>query len=71
MIDSSTTGWSGSQIVSPVVECFSPTTATMSPVYAASMSSRWFACICRMRPMRSLRSFVEFRTWEPACSTPE
>ena len=67
---SSTTGLSGSQIVSPVVECFSPTTATMSPVYAASLSSRWFACICRMRPMRSLRSFVEFMTWEPLCSTP-
>ena len=58
VIDSSTTGLSGSQIVSPVVECFRPTTATMSPVYAASRSSRWLACICRTRPMRSLRSFV-------------
>ena len=34
------------------------------------MSSRWFACICRMRPMRSLRSFVELVTCEPARSTP-
>ena len=32
LIDSSTTGLSGSQMVSPVVECFRPTTATMSPV---------------------------------------
>ena len=56
--------------MSPVVECFRPTTATMSPVYAASLSSRWFACICRMRPMRSLRSFVEFMTCDPLCSTP-
>ena len=71
LMDSSTTGLSGSQIVSPVVECFRPTTATMSPVYAASRSSRWFACICRTRPMRSLRSFVLFNTWEPACRTPE
>ena len=71
VIDSSTTGLSGSQIVSPVVECFRPTTATMSPVYAASMSSRWLACICRTRPMRSLRSFVLFSTWEPLWSTPE
>ena len=35
------------------------------------MSSRWFACICRMRPMRSLRSFVELSTCEPLLSTPE
>ena len=40
--------------------------ATMSPVNAASMSSRWLACICRMRPTRSLRSCVEFSTCEPA-----
>ena len=71
LIDSSTTWSSGSQIVSPVVACFRPTTATMSPVYAAALSSRWFACICRMRPMRSLRSFVEFITCEPLWSTPE
>ena len=58
-------------MVSPVVECFRPTTATMSPVYAASLSSRWFACIWRIRPIRSLRSFVEFRTWVPAFNTPE
>ena len=32
LMDSSTTGLSGSQIVSPVVACFRPTTATMSPV---------------------------------------
>ena len=32
LMDSRTTWWSGSQIVSPVVACFRPTTATMSPV---------------------------------------
>ena len=32
VIDSRTTWLSGSQIVSPVVVCFRPTTATMSPV---------------------------------------
>ena len=30
-----------------------------------SISSRWLACICRMRPMRSLLSFVALSTEEP------
>ena len=52
-------GWPRSHSVSPVVVCLKPRPATMSPAYATSMSSRWFACMRRMRPMRSLRSFVE------------
>ena len=49
----------GSQSVSPVVVCLRPTAATMSPAKTASLSSRWLACIWRMRPIRSLRSLVE------------
>ena len=41
------------------------------PVNAASRSSRWSACIWRMRPMRSLRPFVGSRRASPARSTPE
>ena len=41
---------------------------------AASRSSRWLACICRMRPTRSLRSLLELTTWaagpQRARSTP-
>ena len=70
-MDSRTMGLAGSHSVSPVVECFSPTTAMMSPVNAASFSSRWFACIWRMRPIRSLRSFVEFWTCAPVRTMPE
>ena len=68
---SSTIGCVGSQSVSPVVVFLRPTAATMSPAKTASMSSRWFACICRMRPIRSLRSFVALRTAEPVVIVPE
>ncbi len=44
-IVSSRIGSSCEQSVSPVVVNFSPTAAAMSPVKAASRSSRWFACI--------------------------
>ncbi len=71
VMDSRTIGSAGSLRVSPVVVCLRPTMATMSPVKAASLSSRWFACIWRMRPIRSLRPLVEFSTWAPARSTPE
>ena len=64
-------GWSGSHRVSPVVVSFSPTTATMSPVKMASLSSRWLACICRIRPTRSLRSLVELRMVDPLVRVPE
>ena len=68
---SSTIGCDGSQSVSPVVVFFSPTAATMSPAKTASLSSRWFACICRRRPMRSFLSFVALSTGLPAESLPE
>ena len=71
VIVSRTMGESGSHSVSPVKVCFSPTAATMSPENTASMSSRWFACIWRMRPMRSLRSRVAFCTCDPAVNVPE
>ena len=68
---SSTIGCDGSHSVSPVVVFLRPTAATMSPEKTASRSSRWFACIWRMRPIRSLRSFVALRTAEPVVSVPE
>ena len=68
---SSTIGWLGSQSVSPVVVLLRPTAATMSPANTASLSSRWLACIWRMRPIRSLRSFVALRTAEPVVIVPE
>ena len=55
----------GSQSVSPVVVFLRPTAATMSPANTASLSSRWLACICRRRPMRSFWSLVALRTWPP------
>ena len=68
---SSTIGELGSQSVSPVVVCLRPTVATMSPAKMTVLSSRWLACICRMRPMRSLRSLVELRTASPFLMLPE
>ena len=68
---SSTIGALASQSVSPVVVCFSPTAATMSPAKTACRSSRWLACIWSSRPTRSLRSLVELRTEAPFLSVPE
>ena len=70
-IRSSTIGFDGSQSVSPVVVFFRPTAATMSPAKTASLSSRWLACIWRMRPIRSFLSLVAFSTALPAASFPE
>ena len=70
-IRSSTIGWLGSQSVSPVVVFLSPTAATMSPAKTPSLSSRWLACIWRMRPTRSFLSLVALSTWLPAASLPE
>ena len=61
----------GSHSVSPVVVFFSPTTAMMSPAKMASLSSRWLACIWRMRPTRSFLSLVELVTMPPLASVPE
>ncbi len=68
---SSTIGRRGSLRVSPVVVFFRPTTAMMSPAKMASLSSRWLACIWRMRPTRSFLSFVELEIESPFCSVPE
>ena len=54
VIDSSTIGAESTASVSPVVVNFSPTAAAISPAAISSRSSRWFACIWRMRPMRSV-----------------
>ena len=61
----------GSHRVSPVDASFSPTAAAMSPAYTSLISSRWLACICRIRPMRSLRPRTELNTVSPDFSTPE
>jgi len=58
---SSTTGLLGSLSVSPVVVFFMPTSATMSPAKASLTSSRLFACMSRIRPMRSRWSFTVLR----------
>ncbi len=58
--------------VSPVVVFFRPTASGDVAGITISRSSRWFACICRIRPMRSrLLSLVELYTLEPAFSVPE
>ena len=41
------------------VTSLKPRPATMSPAIATSRSSRWLACISRMRPRRSRFSLVE------------
>ncbi len=45
VIDSSTIGFAGSARVSPVVVCFRPMTAQMSPAPTEASSSRLLACI--------------------------
>ena len=71
VIDSSTIGAFSTASVSPVVDCLSPTAAAISPAPISSRSSRWFACICRMRPIRSVLPFVVFITRSPALTCPE
>ena len=70
-IVSSLIGADGSQSVSPVEVCLRPTPATMSPAWISSRSSRWLACISRMRPIRSVRPVLAFRIFAPASSVPE
>ena len=60
VIVSRTTGFCGSQSVSPVVVSLRPANAMMSPAKASSISSRLFECIIIMRPTRSRLPFVEF-----------
>ena len=71
VIDSSTIGAVSIASVSPVVVCFRPTAAAISPAPISSRSSRWFACIWRMRPIRSVLPFVVLSTRSPALIRPE
>ena len=70
-IDSSLIGAVSIASVSPVVELLIPTPAAISPAPISSRSSRWLACICRMRPMRSVLPVLVFSTRSPALSWPE
>ena len=71
VIDSSWIGCLGAASVSPVVVFLSPTAATMSPVKTSSMSSRWLACIRRIRPSRSFLPVVMLRDVSPFGGVPE
>eukprot|EP01139_Manchomonas_bermudensis_P003031 Amastigsp_a7038_3.p4 type:complete len:124 gc:universal Amastigsp_a7038_3:412-41(-) len=55
---SSMTMASGSHRVSPVVTSFRPTQAAMSPARISLTSSRLFACICTIRPIRSFLPLI-------------
>ena len=70
-IDSSTIGAESTANVSPVVENFSPTAAAISPAAISSRSSRWLACICGIRPIRSVLPVVVLRTRPPVLTWPE
>ena len=70
-IASSLIGAVSTESVSPVVVFLTPTSAAISPAMISSRSSRWFACIWRMREMRSVLPVVVFMTLSPALSTPE
>ena len=54
-----------SQMVSPVMTSFSPTTAAMSPARTSLISARSLACICSRRPMRSFLPRTEVSTVSP------
>ena len=71
VIDSSTIGADSAARVSPVVVDLRPTPAAISPAPISSRSSRWFACIWRMRPIRSVLPVVVFMTRSPALILPE
>ena len=71
VIDSSTIGALSTASVSPVVVDLRPTPAAMSPAPISSRSSRWFACIWRMRPIRSVLPVVVLSTRSPALIFPE
>ena len=57
--------------VCPVIVCFSPAKATISPVVASFMSSLLFACINNILPTLSVFSFEELYTEVPAFILPE
>ena len=70
-IDSSRIGAVSVASVSPVVVDLSPTVAAISPATICSRSSRWLACICRIRPTRSVLPVVVLRTRSPELIWPE
>jgi len=70
-IDSRIIGCSGSHKVFPVVTSFNPTAAAISPAYTFSISSLWFECICRILPILSFLSLLEFKTVDPVSNVPE
>ncbi len=61
----------GSHSVSPVVTSLRPTAAAMSPARTSLISERSLACICRIRPMRSLRLLLGTNSWSPEFNVPE
>ena len=69
--DSSVTWWPRAVMVSPVWVFLSPTAATMSPAWQASMGSREAACMRYSRPRRSFLPVRELITWVPASILPE
>ena len=71
IIDSSLIGAVSVASVSPVVVALRPTPAAISPAPIYSRSSRWFACIWRMRLIRSVLPVFVLRTRSPAFSRPE
>ena len=71
VIRSSTIGALSMASVSPVVDCLRPTAAAISPAPISSRSSRWFACIWRMRLIRSVLPFVVLSTRSPDLTWPE
>ena len=71
LIDSSTIGCASSHRVSPVVVSLRPTAATTLPAVTSATSSRWFACIWRMRLTRSFTRRVALYTYDPDSSRPE
>ena len=70
-IGSSVAGLSSSHSVWPVCTFFRPTSATMSPACAESISVRSLACICTMRPMRSVLPVKVLSTAMPLLIVPE
>ena len=69
-IDSRMIGLLSSQMVSPVVTCFMPPIAMISPALASSMSSRLLACMRINRPTRSFVSLPVLYTYEPDLMVP-
>ena len=70
-IGSKRIGLDGSDKVCPVIVCFKPARATMSPVDAVLISSLSFACIRSILPTLSSLSLLVFITPVAAFKVPE